>query len=179
MSNEKEDLVRVKKQVRNLIQRAHELTIKHKKLFANSIVSRELESFANRHLGGFEKKEEEKVPIRSERKKQTVITHTEESFRFDDKKKSFPEVAAEDEKEKLLSEMSMDELKVIAKQEYGLNTRGARNKDQVLHLIEQARILREPDEVEETEEQETETEQQEETVKTEISDPALVDLDKE
>lgn len=127
-------------QIRKYINRAHELTIKHQAMFKNSIISRELESYANRHLGGLVEREPiaQRQIAETGKVRQRVISHNVQSFQPDLKKNS-QEIAAEDSD---TSKMSVDELKVYAKREFGISTRGITKKDDILHLIEQYKIVR-------------------------------------
>lgn len=182
--NKNEETYRIKKQVRKHVKIAHELTIKYPKVFANSLVSRELESFANRHLGGLEEKQSVAAP-RTTEKKHRVVHHTEESFRYDDKKKVVEDVAAANSGD--YQKMNVDELKVYAKKEYGINTIGITKKEDIIFLIDQYKIVKETNVSEQGDllnDQEINNEPKTNTdlgdeEETESEEETLLDIDKE
>lgn len=165
----------VKKQVRNYIRRANELVVKYPKAFNNSIVGRELVSFANRHLGGLDEKPVVAQQQVAAKKKQQFVTHTEQSFLPPTQKKTMEEVVAEGDDYR---KMNIDQLKVYAKKEYNIDTKGITRKEDIIHLIDQYVILANA-KVEETKVEETVLQETEIGSEELVTDPALTDLDKE
>lgn len=132
--------IAIKNQARKLLKRLHELSIRNKDVFANTLFSREIESLGNRHLGGLEeKKATPQQPV--EKKKRRVIQHTAESFNTDNiKKKDTPQVVVAGDD---YSAMTPDELKVYAKKQLGLNTKGVTNKEDLIELIQAHKDMKE------------------------------------
>src|SRR5687767_3291965 len=136
MANEYD--LKIKKQVDTLIARAEALTAKHQKVFRNSFIIKELRSFRNRHLSEVQEKEQKVAASRTTGKQYRTVNHTEESFKIEDKKKPSHDPVVEGDK---FSGMSIDELKMYAKKEYGIDTKGITKEEDVLHLIEQYKIV--------------------------------------
>lgn len=138
ITQEKFETLNPQQQVKLLLSEAYKIVKENPKAFMNGLLWREIGSLVNRHLGGIDSEKEAVAQRTTPTKKHRVINHTAESFNIPDKKKITASPVVDNYKN-----MNVDQLKELAKNEYGIDTRGITEASEVIYLIEQYKVVKE------------------------------------